>query len=217
MMAKKCLFSAVFVASVALSGCQTAYYSAMEQVGVHKRDILVDRVEGARDAQDEAQQQFKDALEQYRSVVSFEGDRLDTVYQALDAEYEQSLEVAQEVSDRIELVESVADALFDEWAEELNLYTNPKLRADSAAQLKQTKRRYNGLIASMKTAEKRMQPVLDTLQDNVLYLKHNLNARAIGALKGELGNIQSDVELLIRDVNRAIAQSDAFIADMERG
>jgi nitrogen fixation-related uncharacterized protein len=31
-------------------GCSKAYYGAMEKVGIHKRDILVDRVEGARDA-----------------------------------------------------------------------------------------------------------------------------------------------------------------------
>ena len=28
-----------------LTACQTVYYSAMEKVGVHKREILVDRVE----------------------------------------------------------------------------------------------------------------------------------------------------------------------------
>ena len=37
-----------------VSGCETAYYSAMEQVGVHKRDILVDRVDEASEAQEDA-------------------------------------------------------------------------------------------------------------------------------------------------------------------
>ena len=44
-----------------------------------------------------------------------------------------------------------------------------------------------------------MQPILDAMQDNILALKHNLNANAIGALKGELTNIQRDVTLLVRD------------------
>lgn len=44
-----------------LSGCQSAYYSAMETVGVHKREIMVDRVEEATEAQQDAQQQFTSA------------------------------------------------------------------------------------------------------------------------------------------------------------
>ena len=35
---------------LALGGCDTAYYKTMEQLGHHKRDIMVDRVESARDA-----------------------------------------------------------------------------------------------------------------------------------------------------------------------
>ena len=37
-------------------GCSRAYYGAMEKVGVHKRDIMVDRVESARDAQQDAKE-----------------------------------------------------------------------------------------------------------------------------------------------------------------
>ena len=49
-----------------LGGCSSAYYGAMEKVGVHKRDIMVDRVEDARDSQAAAQEQFKSALEQFK-------------------------------------------------------------------------------------------------------------------------------------------------------
>lgn len=49
-------------ACVALSGCQSAYYGAWEKLGVEKRDILVDRVENAKESQEEAQEQFADAL-----------------------------------------------------------------------------------------------------------------------------------------------------------
>jgi len=31
-----------------LSGCSTMYYGTMEKLGVHKRDIMVDRVKAAR-------------------------------------------------------------------------------------------------------------------------------------------------------------------------
>ncbi|BBB31060.1 DUF2959 domain-containing protein [Neptunomonas japonica] len=200
---------------VLLTGCQSAYYSAMEQVGVHKREILVDRVENARDAQGEAQEQFKDALEQYRAVVQFDGGKLETLYDRLQAEYDDSVEAADNVSERIKGVEQVAQALFEEWEEELEQYQSANLRAQSAKQLKDTKNRYTALLRIMKRAEQRMQPVLSALNDNVLYLKHNLNARAVGALKGEFAGIQQNIDRLINEMQRSIQESDTFIRAME--
>lgn len=207
-------FSCVFML---VAGCQTAYYSAMEQVGVHKRDILVDRVEEARESQEEAQAQFKDALEQFRSVVSFDGGELDKLYNRLQGEYDDSVEAAEDVSNRIRKVEQVSGDLFEEWEEELTKYSNQNLRRQSAAKLRSTKTRYRDLIRTLKQAEKRMPPVLSALQDNVLFLKHNLNARAIGSLKSEYKGIKSNIDLLIRDMEKAIKESDLFIAKMAEG
>ncbi len=200
---------------ILLTGCQSAYYSAMEQVGVHKREILVDRVENARDAQGEAQEQFKDALEQYRAVVQFDGGKLETLYDRLQAEYDDSVEAADNVSARIKGVEQVAQALFEEWEEELEQYQSANLRAQSAKQLKDTEKRYSALLRVMKRAEQRMQPVLSALNDNVLYLKHNLNAQAVGALKGEFADIQKNIDRLINEMQRSIQESDTFIRAME--
>lgn len=211
-MLKKILLMSLIVL---LTGCQTAYYSAMEKVGVHKRDILVDRVEEARDSQDEAQQQFKDALEQYRAVVQFNGGELETLYNRLKSEYDDSVDAADQVSARIKSVEQVAEALFEEWQDELEQYQNAGLRAQSEKQLKDTQKRYAELLRVMKRAEQRMQPVLTALNDNVLYLKHNLNARAVGALKGEFAGIRQNIDRLISEMQRSIQESDTFIRSME--
>jgi hypothetical protein len=49
---KPTLYSSVFILFIVLQySCSTAYYGTMEKVGIHKRDILVDRVADARDAQ----------------------------------------------------------------------------------------------------------------------------------------------------------------------
>lgn len=63
----------------------------------------------------------------------------------------------------------------------------------------------------MRKAEKTVHPVLETLRDQVIYLKHNLNARAISALKGELNTINSDVNKLIVDMQKSIDEANLFI------
>ncbi|MCT6700235.1 DUF2959 domain-containing protein [Rheinheimera sp. 4Y26] len=197
-------------------GCSTAYYAAMEKVGVHKRDILIDRVEEARDAQAVSQQEFKDALDQLSQLINFHGGNLQDRYEALQAQYDDSKKAAEEVTARINKVELVAFDLFDEWEAELSQYQNKKLKADSKKKLLDTKRQFDALVKVMRRAESKMPPVLRVLNDNVLYLKHNLNAKAVGAIQGEFGVLQQDVNNLLAEMNRAIADSNQFIATMNQ-
>lgn len=198
-----------------ISGCSSTYYSAMEKVGIHKRDIMVDRVEDARDSQAEAQEQFKSALEQFDSVVKLQETDLKKAYDKLNNEYEKSAKAAEEVSSRIDGVESVAGDLFDEWEQELKEYQNKDLRRSSAEKLKVTQKRYKEMLASMHRAEATMAPVLKIFRDNVLFLKHNLNAQAIGSLQSEFTNLKGEIDTLIREMNAAIQSSNAFIADIK--
>ncbi len=198
-----------------LTACSSAYYNTMEKVGVHKRDILVSRVEKASAAQETAQQEFKSALEQFASVVHIEDTDLKKAYTRLNKEYEDAQEAADRVSERIDEVEDVAHALFKEWKQELDLYQNQNLRASSARSLKATQRRYAQMMAAMRDAEKSMHPILSTLRDNVLYLKHNLNAQAVGALRGEFTQLKANVQQLIARMNRSIESSNAFIATLK--
>ena len=205
----------IFIA-LTLNSCSSAYYGAMEKIGIHKRDILVDRVEDARDAQAEAQEQFKSALEQFSSVVQIEETDLKKAYEKLNFEYEQSEEAAQNVSDRIDKVESVAEALFKEWESELELYKSAELRNASSRQLRETRERYSKMLHSMQQAENSMTPVLRTFRDNVLFLKHNLNAQAIGSLRMEFKNLKGEIDRLIIKMNTAIETSNSFISNLEK-
>lgn len=210
------LFSAL-VLPLLLVGCESAYYGGMEKFGIHKRDILVDRVEEAQQAQRDGQQQFRSALEQFRSVVQVDGGELESVYDRLDDEYQRSVAAAERIRSRIDGVESVAKALFDEWQGELDQYADARLRADSAARLSATRAQYGKLIAAMRAAERRLDPALKPMRDQVLYLKHNLNARAIGALKGELTRIDRDVDTLVAAMEQSIREADRFIGSMQQG
>ncbi|AIU68190.1 DUF2959 domain-containing protein [Vibrio coralliilyticus] len=207
---------ALMLSIFTLTGCQSAYYSAMEQVGYHKRDIMVDRVEDAKQSQQDAQQEFTSALEALSALTQFDGGELETVYNQINDKYQDSEKAAQEVSDRIAAIEDVSDALFAEWQSELDLYTSTKLKRASEQKLKETQRSYNTMLSAMKRAEDKMTPVLNTLRDNTLYLKHNLNASAIGSLQGEFANLEQDIQYAIKDMNAAIAESDKFLQKLNQ-
>lgn len=200
--------------AIVITGCKSTYYGAWEAVGVHKRDILVDRVEKARDDQEEAKEQFTSALEQFRSVVQVDGGELDEKYQTLSKELDRSEDAAEDVRDRIDAIESVATALFKEWEAELDDYSSDSLRRASEDQLDETRDRYEEMIEVMRKAEATMEPVLAAFRDQVLFLKHNLNARAIASIQNEANDLQSDIEALIHEMQRSIDEANDFIQSM---
>lgn len=197
------------------SACATAYYGAMERFGFEKRDILVDRVQEARGEQADAQEVFASALDEFRALVSIDGGDLERQYDKLSASYDRSKSQATAVRTRIDAVEDVGGRLFKEWRQELKLYENADLRRRSEQQLAATERDYESLVAAMNRAADKMDPVLALYQDQVLFLKHNLNARAISSLEVERAEIEARVGALIAEMNDAIAEADAFIASMQ--
>ena len=204
-------FLVLGVFMLTLCGCSSMYYGAMEKIGVHKRDIMMDRVKEARDTQDEAKKQFLTAMEQFKSVVNFKGGDLEKEYNKLSATLKKSEAEAEAVHERIAAVEEVSEALFKEWRSEIKQYSSDALRKASQKQYDGTKANYKELMASMKKAESKLEPVLVSLRDQVLFMKHNLNARAIAGLSGELVSVQSHVDSLIHDMDIAIAEADRFI------
>lgn len=196
-------------------GCSSVYYGAMNKFGYEKRDILVDRVKDARDDQQQAKEQFKTTLEKFQALTNFKGGELEATYKTLNSEYERCESKAADVSKRIKSVESVAGDMFAEWKSELSQYQNAELRRSSEQKLNDTKARYEQLIATMHKSESTMKPVLVAFRDQVLFLKHNLNAQAISSLQATAAGIEQDVQKLIADMEASIASADQFISQMK--
>lgn len=196
------------------AGCSSVYYNTMEKFGYAKRDLLVERVDDTRNAQSAAKQQFASALEHFLAVTKIDGGELQRKYDDLNREYTRSVTSAKEVRERIAAVEDVAEALFREWQAELLQYTNPSLRTESQRQLDATSRKYKSLVQLMRRSADRMDPILATFHDQVLFLKHNLNARAIASLDNTSRTLEADISQLIADMDASIRESETFIKSL---
>ena len=197
-----------------LAACASQRIALKEKFGYAKRDQLVDRVEDARDQQQETKQQFASALDAFLALNGTPSSELEDKFRQIDHQYEVSKAKAELVSDRIGAVEDVAKALFKEWRSELGEYSSDSLRRASQQKLEDTEAQYERLIGMMKQAEASMWPVLDAFKDQTLFLKHNLNARAILSLQGDVAELQSDVTDLIAEMEKSIAEASAFVDQM---
>ena len=202
--------------AIALAGCDSIYYKTMKKFGWEKRDILVKKVVEARGAQADAQKEIKTTLERFKEIVDVDGGSLEDKYNKLNDALQRSEERAKKVDDRIKAVRDVSSDLFKEWQNELGKYSDRRMRQESERELRATKARTETLMQAMARAQQRVEPVLKPLRDRVLFLKHNLNARAMGALSKELDSVTTEVDALIADLQKSVAEADAFLAEMDQ-
>ena len=213
----KAVAAPVMFSLLLITGCTSIYNATMEGVfGYEKRELFKKSVTALQSEQKDAQKEFKDALTRLKELYGFHGGELESVYEKVKSSYERCDGEAKAVHTRIENMEDLAKSMFSEWEKEIQQYTNPNLAATSRDQLRLTKDRYAQLSRTVREAESAMQPVLGQLKDNVLFLKHNLNASAIGSLQGEASGIQKQIEQLLTQMNTAIAASDSFIKTLPK-
>jgi hypothetical protein len=208
-----CLLGLTLVSATA---CRNVVYSAYENFGVYKRDLLKKRVVSARDEEKGAQQEFKDALTRLKELTGFQGGEVEKHYRRIQSDYDDAAARVTAVHKRIQDVETVAGDLFAEWEKEDRQIETEALRQSSRRQLVETRQRYEEMLAALKKSERAMDPVLHKLHDYVLALKHSLNAEAIGQLQGESTKIQADMAQLIEQMNASIASADEFIRQMPK-
>jgi hypothetical protein len=209
------MITGMVMTAVLLTGCKSTYYNTWEKLGWAKRDILVDRVKDARDDQEAAKKQFQTTLERFQEITKVTGGDLEVKYKKLNSDYERSQSRAVDVTKRIQSIEEVASDMFTEWRQEITQYQNQELRSASEKKLGDTQAQYRQLIAAMKRAEAKMQPVLAAFKDQVLFLKHNLNAAAVSSLQATTAGIEADVAGLIREMESSIAEANSFISQMK--
>lgn len=199
----------------AFAGCRTVYYTAMEKVGFEKRDLLRRAVKAARGEQQDAGKQYQDALQQLQAIYGRSGSNLEKAYDKLKAEYESCAADTKAVQGRIKEMDRVASDLFREWEGEIRQMDDATLSSSSRDKLAQTKTNFANVSSALHRSYEAMPPVLKKLQDHVLYLKHNLNAEALGSLRGRAQEIEGDIQSLLTRMNAAIAEADGFVKTLK--
>lgn len=186
-------------------------YSAYESVGMEKRDLFKREISNVKEDQEDTGEAFKDALTRLKEIYHVDGGDLEKQYTKLKNSLDDAKEESTELKERIRKVDEVANDLFVEWSDEIKEIKTSDLRSKSSKKLSETKKKYKELERQLQRSEKKIEPVLSKLSDQVIYLKHNLNAKAIGGLKEEQADIQADIKSLIEEVNESTRQADAFI------
>ncbi|HEY1948185.1 MAG TPA: DUF2959 family protein [Bryobacteraceae bacterium] len=197
--------------SLFISGCNSIYYAAMEKLGREKRDILVKRILTVKKDQQQTGKQLKSTLEVFKEVTGFEGGDLEKTYNRLHDSLDHCQDRAKELHNHVNSVDDVAKRMFSEWKGEINDMRNVTLKRQSQTLLTNAQRQHSGYMRQMRATEAKITPVLQGFNDQVVFLKHNLNARAISSLKKTSADLDLQANDLVREINDSSKEADQYI------
>jgi chromosome segregation ATPase len=202
------------VLTLLMTGCTSTYYKAMQTLGKEKRDILVSRIKDAKKDQDQTKQQLQTTMESCQALSGFQGGSLEKSYKRLNSDYESADAQARKLHDKIQSIDQVSNDLFKEWQGEIAAMGNARLKAQDTVMLRNAKTRQATYMRAMRRTEDQIAPVLKAFRDQVLFLKHNLNSRAIGSLKGTTVTLQGDVADLVQSIDASSQEADKLISSL---
>ena len=204
----------LIVFALLLSGCHSTYYKAMSTLGKEKRDILVSRIKDAKKDQDQTKQKLQTTMESFQALTGFKGGSLEKSYKRLNSDYESAASQAGKLHEKIQSIDQVSNDLFKEWQGEISAMDNGKLKSQDTVMLRNAKTRQATYMRAMHRTEDQIEPVLKAFHDQGLFLKPNLNARAIGSLKNTSAGLQSDVAGLVQSIDSSSQEADKLISSL---
>jgi Protein of unknown function (DUF2959) len=211
---RRTVFIPLIVLTLLFTGCKSTYYKTMRTLGKEKRDILVSRIKDAKKDQDQTKKQLQTTMESFQALTGFKGGSLEKSYKRLNSDYESAASQAGKLHDKVQSIDQVSNDLFKEWQGEINDMDNVKLKSQDLVMLRNAKTRQATYMRAMRSTEDQIAPVLKAFQDQVLFLKHNLNSRAIGSLKTTSAVLQSDVAGLIKSIDASSQEADKLITSL---
>jgi hypothetical protein len=189
-----------------LAACSTAYYAAMEQLGWEPRDILINRVEVARDSQAAARTQFDQALRRMRALGNDDVDRA-AGDAALRRACGDAAARARDLQKRVANVATAGATLFDALQGDNAAIKDPAARARAEQRTAQSRARYDRLLAAMQQASDATTPALSALQAPLAAAAPPPGA----AVRAALPAAEAAVATLVGEIDHAIAEADAFV------
>ena len=212
------LTRAIRVASLTLilGSCQGSGYTSFLKFGHEDSKLaLLDATQENLDNQLEAHEHFISALNLFNRLTRFDSEDLEGLYEDFADEVDDCEGEVKDWQSRALDLRMRGNSLFAEWSAQLESFSRADLREKSASMLEDARARHAKLIVSMEATYSRMEPVMMSLKDYVLFFQHNLNPRAINTLSDTYDGFVDEVLELTSEMEETRGETESYLEALE--
>jgi hypothetical protein len=205
--------AATVFASLAFVAATTVGVAAQDE-GVKQIQELIKTAKAEVQSIDTAKLQLQKTMDAYNAVMAPEvKDRRDA-YKQLQKEMANTDKRRADVSTRSTKMNAEADKLFKSWEESTARIQSPDLRKRSEDRLKKTQDRFAELRQTGQNASSQYESFMKTMQDQVVYLGHDLNPGAVASLKPDADKLNTRAQDLYAVIDKITTAANTNISKL---
>ncbi len=189
---------------------------ASGQAGSKESQKFLGYSEDARETLADTKDQLAATLAYYNSLVLGDAEKPQSAYKGMTKALDKTEKLAEKTRDRVEKMQAQADKVFSQWQQELEGYEDERMRELGAERLTVTKDSYAQMIERMRAAGDAYNPLISSLNDQILFMGRDLSVAALSALTevaAELNGMADELYARIAEVLEDESQDEAQLAE----
>ena len=151
----------------------------------------------------------------YNSIINGEAKDPQTAYKKLVGDLKGTGNKIDKAKKQLASLNKEADQFFKAWEQDLTGISDENLRAKSANRMEVAKKRYASLGETLATATQEFAPVMQNLNDQILYLGRDLSPEAIADLEEEAKALNQQAEEVTAKVKQLVEAAGTAQAEAE--
>jgi hypothetical protein len=200
--------SAGLIAGIAVTVLGTAFGVSAQDEGVKQIQQLIKKATAGVESINDAKAQVQKTMDAYNGVLAPDvKDRRDA-YKKLQKEMATADKKRAEVSSKTGEMNAEADKLFKSWEGSLAAIASPDLRKRSEERLQRAQERFAEIRQTGQSASGLYAPFMKSLQDQVNFLGHDLNAGAVASLKPDADKLNAQAMELYSAIDKVTAAAN---------
>jgi hypothetical protein len=201
----------VLTTLAALTACSSSGNKGNAK-SLRRVDQLLDHIESVHVNSELSMERMHDAIDTLYLLAApdFDGDAVDVYGQYVKA-VDESEEQADELRDSVAAMQRSSDVVFEQWAVDLQSFSNAKMRQRSRSRLEATRERYDAIDDSVGPAKSAYDILNIGLRDQAVFLGNDLNRDALAEVGAELRTMSKLVSELDGRFDSTQAAAEAYI------
>jgi len=176
--------------------------------------------ESAKSGVQDALNALRDLLAGYNSIIGGEAKDTQAAYKKLVSNLKGTEKTIEGAKKQLTALSKEADKFFKAWEKDLASMSSDSVREKSANRMETAKKRYASIGETLSQAGVEFAPVVQELNDQILFLGRDLSPEAVAdlqdeaeALNQQATEVAAKVKALIQSAGEVQAEADAELDD----
>ncbi len=183
--------------------------------GLKQTDKLIEKAETTVKSAVSAREEIQKTLDSYNAMFKSADTDVRDAYKGVEKGIEQTEKKREEVKKHVDEMKAEGDAYFASWKQSLQQIQDPSLRKKSEDRMGETRKHFDGVLASVSDARGAYEPFVKSLKDQWTYLGHDLNAAGLTSLKPDADKLNAQSVDLFKKIDGSMKKANDYIASLK--